>query len=107
MKITRKEFVNAMVSNETIFIGRTRKVLESSEVECAIADFFKHDDIIVEKRSCKAYSNHLEFSGGSRLDFHGGKYGKYEFDKCTVFYNECYSKDADEPWIVCWYMVEK
>lgn len=106
MKVTQKEFINAMTGNETILAGQTMNVLEADEVYCACADYLRKCDI-VNKRTCKAYSKHLEFSGGSRLDLYGNKYGKYEYPEFDVYYCACYEKDKTEPYIVCWYLIEK
>jgi len=80
MKITKKDFIRTMVENTTTFLGVARKLYTSDELESILANFLDDSSTIVEKRSCKARSTFLEFSGGSRLGFDQiGKYGFYKY----------------------------
>ena len=87
MKITKKEFINAMVTNHTAFCGMTRRLFSSDECFCAIRGLFEPGTIL-EKRACVARSTFLEFTGGSRLyldqkvnyTFH-----KYEYAQGTIY----------------------
>ena len=92
MKITKKSFIEAMVNNNSSFIGITRSLLNKDEVYCVIQDILK-PDVILEKRSCTAYSRGLRFSGNNVLGF--DQYGKYEFFEYTypeaVVYICCHS----------------
>ena len=76
MKITKKAFIEAMTSNATAFCGITKRLYSSDEVYCAIQDILK-PAVILEARSCQAYSKGLEFSGGSILSL--DQHGNYEF----------------------------
>lgn len=87
MKITKKAFIDTMTANNTAFIGVVNKVLTSDEIYCGIRHLLD-PTIMLELRSCEAKSNHLIFSGGSRLYFNQqGKYEfhKYEYPECTVY----------------------
>lgn len=105
MKVTQKEFASAMTENLTIFAGRTQKMLCPDEVYSTFTDYLKGG--IFERRSCKAHSKALEFSGGSWLYLTGNKYGKYEFPEFDVYYCECYDKGGFDLWVVLWYLIEK
>lgn len=96
MKITKKSFIQAMTENQTTFVGVAKKLFEKDELYCRIHGFFE-PGIILEKRTCKARSKDLEFSGGSYLSFNQN--GKYEFHKydyaggtiyicCHIYYDD-------------------
>lgn len=70
MKISKKEFVQAMTENMTIFAGITR-TFDIEFIQNTIQEQMKNirrDGIIVNKRTAQAHNNYLVFSGGSRLD---------------------------------------
>ena len=100
MHITQKEFVQAMVENETVFFGNTRDIVTIEEVASAIAKYFALEEKPA-KRKCVARSKYLEFGDNrSRLDFAGCDCGKYEFEQGNAYY-------CADSWVVCWYFVEK
>lgn len=108
MELTHKDFVRAMVENPTIFAGNTRNILTADEVYVALINSVREiigGSRIVETRECKAHSDYIEFSGGSRLDIKRSKCGAYKFPEFTVYYNGAVSKGDTEPWTVCWYIV--
>ncbi len=79
MKITRKEFINAMVGNLSIFAGVIRGAFDLEYTKETIReqiDKIRRDGVIVEKRSAVARSHDLVFSGGSHLEL-----DKREFEK--------------------------
>ena len=87
MKITKKDFINAMVNNASVFCGVTKRLYKSDEVYCAIVDMLQ-PDVILEYRRCKTLSKSLVFSGGSKLGFDQlGKYDfyKYEYPKSKIY----------------------
>lgn len=113
MKCTKKEFVTEVSENLTVFLGRSKRVIEQSELnEKNIFNCLREKN---NKRACKRHSNSLEFCkpGGnsSWLYLDNSKYGKYILsDGTVVYYMEEYSKDkngnlSDEPWVVCWYAI--
>ena len=66
MKITRKEFVQAMTSNSTIFAGVTR-IKDLDYIRNVIYNFMEDKNVIREKRNCVARSHDLVFTGNSHL----------------------------------------
>lgn len=76
MRVTRKEFVDALTNNRSVFEGVTNRVWTHDEVDCVVcpspADF-------VNERIATAHSTFLEFTGGSRLYLDGCTFGRYDF----------------------------
>lgn len=87
MKITKKEFVEKLTGNKSVFCGLSKRLYAKEELETGVRGLLK--DIKagnhVEMRSCKARSRDLLFSGGSHLDINGRTFGKYEYDGATVY----------------------
>lgn len=102
MKITQKEFVNAMMQNASAFLGNTREVVSIDEVANVVEKYFALDaDSKPAKRTCVARSKHLEFGENrSRLDLTGCNFGKYELNGADAYY-------CADTWVVCWYLIEK
>jgi len=102
MKITRREFVEAMTGNLTHFVGVTRVfdlAYYKSFFDEAINNW-KREGAIIEKRSCIARSKDLVFSGGSHLDLTGREFYKVVGNCYTLYV--CLEKWFDE-----WDKVEK
>lgn len=87
MKITQKEFTNALTTHNTIFAGTTH-TFDLDYIRATIHDSIEknhHDNVIMCKRSCKARAHYLEFSGGSRLYLDGRIFYKLDCGSCTVY----------------------
>lgn len=70
MKITQREFAEAMTRNQSIFAGITH-TFDLGFIRDTIREqmeAIRRDGIIVNKRIGKLHSNYIIFSGGSRLD---------------------------------------
>lgn len=87
MKITKREFVEAMTGNLTHFVGLSRVFdldYYKSFFDEAIPDW-KQKGAIIEKRSCVARSKDLVFSDGSHLDLTRREFYKV-IGSCYVLY---------------------
>lgn len=96
MKITRREFVEALTGNSSSFVGVTRTFdlgYFKSFFDEAIPDW-KRKGAIIEKRSCQARSKDLVFSGGSHLDLTGREFYKV-IGNCYALY-VCVERWFDE-----------
>lgn len=70
MKITQREFAEAMTQKLSIFAGITH-TFDLDFIRDTIhkqMEAIRRDGIVVEKRIGKLHSNYIVFSGGSRLD---------------------------------------
>ena len=68
-KITKKDFINNLVNNETKLLGSidTIEYINDIKIEKMILNF---DSSSIDIRTAAAKSNHIEFSNLSRLDIH-------------------------------------
>lgn len=108
MRISQKEFVRAMVENPTIFAGRAKTLYNEDEAFCKIADDVRSiidGTLIVNVRNAVAYSKHIEFTGGSRLDMERSLCYKYEYPTFDLYINSAFSKGDSEPWVNMYYVV--
>lgn len=80
MKITKKEFIKNMTSNNIIFLGNTKKLYIDNELYCKISDILNNDKTLLEHRTYTEKSNFLVANNDSRLYFN--QKGKYNFYKC-------------------------
>ena len=88
MKITRKEFINAMVENLSIFAGVVRGAFDLEYTKETIreqVDKIRRDGIVVEKRSAVARSHDLVFSGGSHLELDKREFEKLDCGNCVMY----------------------
>ena len=104
-KITRTEFMKALESHKTVFLGAPRHNASwvSDRLEKAIeaTDFSRAD-----RRTARVFSNHIEFNNGSRLYFNKFQQNyKAETMGRTVYINEEKYPDADAVWCCCVYCV--
>ena len=96
MKITQREFMEAMTGNLTHFVGIVKfhdLAYFTLFLDEAIQNW-KREGVIIEKRSCVARSKDLVFSGGSRLDLTGMEFYKV-IGNCYTLY-VCLKKWFDE-----------
>lgn len=87
MKVTKKDFVEAMTGNVTIFAGIVR-FFDADYLTSAVHDFIdrvNRDNLIVNKRTCEARSHDLVFSGGSHLDLRGNDFYKLDCGNCEAY----------------------
>lgn len=84
MKVTRKEFVQAMTSNATIFAGVTR-IDDLDYIRNVIHDSMEDKNVIREKRTCVARSHDLVFSGDSHLTLDQMDFYKLDCGNCTAY----------------------
>ena len=98
MKITQKLFKEKLMSNKSIFLGRTKTLYAPDEVECAID---KIDPTMSNQRKVeKVISSRLVFSGGSELDLRGCIFYEYALSFGTVLV-------CDSSWVVMYYLLVK
>lgn len=84
MKVTRKEFVQAMTSNATIFAGVTR-IDNLDYIRNVIHDSMEDKNVIREKRTCVARSHDLVFSGKSYLTLDHLEFFKLDCGNCITY----------------------
>lgn len=80
MKITKKEFIEKMTSNNIVFLGAIKKLHLDDELECIISDVLNQDKTLLEHRTYTAKSNYIVSNTDSRLYFNQD--GTYTFYKC-------------------------
>lgn len=90
MKITQKEFVNALTTQNSIFAGTTHN-FDLDFIRDTIHDSMeknRRDGVIMCKRACKRpcpNSVYLEFTGGSRLYLAGRLFYRLDCGNCMVY----------------------
>ena len=106
MKITKKAFINALVNNNSAFVGLTRRLYAKDEIK----DFEPEK---LEKGTCIARSRDLAFAGGSHLYFDqiGSKYNFFVYDypkyKIYICHNTWYDDfDQKEYGKALYYLIE-
>lgn len=95
IKITKKEFVNAMVGSTTIFCGLTN-CFDPQKIGTAINDW--KSDVIkkgfrIYNRSAYARSKDIVFSDGSHLFTSGMHFYKIDTGSCIAYIARHYVED--------------
>jgi len=76
MKITKKEFISAIVNNHSAFVGVTKYLFNHADLINHVQEWNKNRNLM-EWRTAIARSNSIKFSGDSILGF--DQIGKYSF----------------------------
>lgn len=113
IQITKKEFIELITNNESIFMGVSREDLfPTYHIANCIDDYF---NMLIETRKAIHEGKYIVFSGGSKLSINDDKYNKYtmykyDFDNCIVLANCCrWFSPCDNEWCnkTMYYMIKK
>lgn len=81
-KITKKEFINALINNKSLHVGIFRKDFTTDEINTALSDTMDNFDVFAEElRTAEKYSKGLRFSNNSILDINNTE---HEINECFM-----------------------